>query len=119
MIYQLHPDRRRSDRRQHARIQFDALVRLSDGVVHWNSSLINVSLKGALFTQPEGWTGCPGSHLFAEFVLADNVVIRMQGTVTHMEAGHIGLHCDHIDLDSAGHLKRLMELNFSNAEQPR
>lgn len=38
----------------------------------------------------------------------------MDGTVVHCEDGHLGFRCDHIDLDSISHLKRLVELNLSD-----
>ncbi|MDO9372584.1 MAG: PilZ domain-containing protein [Gammaproteobacteria bacterium] len=105
------------DHRHYTRIQFDAQVRLSHGATHWSSTLIDISLKGALFSQPQDWPGKPGDGLLAELVLDNDVVIRMQGTVAHVEAGHIGLRCDHIDLDSIAHLKRLVELNLGDEEQ--
>lgn len=50
-----------------------------------------------------------------EITLADNnVVIRMQVMLTHPEAGHAGFTCHHIDLDSASHLRRLIEFNLGN-----
>jgi len=42
-----------------------------------------------------------------------------QGVVAHSEAGHIGLTCQHIDLDSAAHLRRLVELNLGDETQLR
>ncbi len=106
------------EHRHYTRIQFDAKVSLSQGAKRWDSSLLDISLKGALLSQPQDWTGTMGDQLLAELVLdSDVVIIRMQGTVTHMENGHIGLRCDHIDLDSIAHLKRLVELNLGDAEQ--
>lgn len=105
------------EHRHYTRIQFDAQVRLSRGAAHWSSTLIDISLKGALFGQPSDWPGKPGDSLLAELVLDNDIVIRMQGTVAHVEAGHIGLRCDHIDLDSIAHLKRLVELNLADEAQ--
>lgn len=106
------------EHRHYTRIQFDAKVSLSQGSSRWDSSLLDISLKGALLSQPQDWTGTVGDSLLAELLLDNNVVvIRMQGSVAHIENGHIGLRCEHIDLDSIAHLKRLVELNLGDAEQ--
>jgi len=106
------------EHRHYTRIQFDAKVSLSQGSSRWDSSLLDISLKGALLSQPQDWTGTVGDSLLAELLLDNNVVvIRMQGSVAHIENGHIGLRCEHIDIDSIAHLKRLVELNLGDAEQ--
>lgn len=106
------------EHRHYTRIRFDAKVFLSHAANRWDSSLLDISLKGALFRQPQNWAGTVGDSLLAELVLDNDVVIiRMQGTVVHIENGHIGLRCEHIDIDSIAHLKRLVELNLGDAEQ--
>ena len=96
---------------------FITFARLSRGAQRWDSGLLDISLKGALLSQPQDWTGALGDNLLAELLLNNDIIIRMQGTVTHIENGHIGLRCDHIDLDSIAHLKRLVELNLGDAGQ--
>ncbi|MDP1707518.1 MAG: PilZ domain-containing protein [Gammaproteobacteria bacterium] len=105
------------EHRHYTRIQFDAKVSLSQGARRWDSGLIDISLKGALFSKPQDWAGTLGDNLLAELQLDGDIVIRMQGTVAHMENGHIGLRCDHIDLDSIAHLRRLVELNLGDTAQ--
>jgi hypothetical protein len=105
------------EHRHYTRIQFDATVSLSHATHRWDSSLLDISLKGALLSQPQNWAGTVGDSLLAELLLDNDVVIRMQGTVAHIENGHIGLRCEHIDIDSIAHLKRLVELNLGDAEQ--
>jgi hypothetical protein len=38
----------------------------------------------------------------------------MQGSIIHSETDQIGFRCDHIDLESISHLKRLVELNLGD-----
>jgi hypothetical protein len=40
----------------------------------------------------------------------------MDVTVAHCESEHVGFHCDHIDIDSITHLRRLVELNLGDPE---
>ena len=42
--------------------------------------------------------------------------IRMDVTVAHVEDQHIGFRCEHIDLDSITHLRRLVELNVGDID---
>jgi len=44
----------------------------------------------------------------------------MQGSVAHIEADYVGATCQHIDRDSAAHLRRIVELNLDDeAQLPR
>lgn len=105
------------EHRHYTRIRFNAQVSLSHATGRRDSSLLDISLKGALLSQPQDWAGAVGDSLLAELLLDNDAVIRMQGTIAHIENGHVGLRCEHIDLDSIAHLKRLVELNLGDAEQ--
>lgn len=91
-------------------------------VVHYLESkfpaeLIDISLKGALFTKPAGVELPTGSICEIQINLeGSDVVINMSGHVTHRLETQVGICCDHIDLDSITHLKRLIELNLG--EEP-
>ena len=43
-----------------------------------------------------------------------DATIRMQGTVAHTEGLYLGLSCRNLDIDSATHLRRLVELNLGD-----
>ena len=51
-----------------------------------------------------------------ELLLNQQTIIRMTVTVMHVHADRIGLHCEHIDIDSVTHLRRLIELNLGDPE---
>jgi hypothetical protein len=40
----------------------------------------------------------------------------MDVSVAHVEDQHIGFRCEHIDLDSITHLRRLVELNVGDTD---
>ncbi len=104
------------NKRHFSRIAMDSTVRLlCDSSAAQEAKLIDISLKGALFTQPDNWTGQTGDACRIEVQLGStDTIIRMEGSIAHAEKGHLGFHCEHIDLKSISHLKRLIELNLGD-----
>ncbi len=103
------------ERRHFTRIPMDSEVKMHCNGQHWESRLLDISLKGALIRRPDTYQGTTGDECTIELLLEPHdIVITMQGSVAHSEAGHIGFHCEHIDLDSISHLKRLVELNLGD-----
>jgi hypothetical protein len=107
-----------NEKRHFSRIPFDAGVRLKGVDGETATQLIDVSLKGALVTRPADWHPKVGDSCQLELVLGDNheAAISMEVTVAHREAERVGLRCQHIDLDSITHLRRLVELNLGDPE---
>ncbi len=105
------------DRRRFSRIPFEASVSITSPQGNWTGKLIDISLKGLLATIPHQWTGKPGDDVFVEIHPPEAFFsLRMEATITHSDAERVGLRCNHIDLDSASHLHRLIELNLGNQE---
>lgn len=104
------------ENRTHQRVLFDAPIELRDaGDQRWLSTAIDVSLKGALVNAPADWPGKIGDQYRLRLQLAEGeLAIEMEAAVAHIENGHIGFHCEHIDLDSITHLRRLVELNLGD-----
>ena len=103
--------------RHHSRISFDAHAYLRSDTTVWQTQLIDIALKGALIARPADWQGAKGDSYLLELLLDDEqTVIRMTVTVMHAQAQRIGLRCDHIDIDSVTHLRRLIELNLGDPE---
>lgn len=104
-----------SDHRRFSRIPFVARARLHGRGLDWQSELIDISLKGALVTQPPGATLRIGEPLRLDLSVDDGAVtIGMDTEVAHCGGGRVGLHCRYIDLQSATHLRRLVELNLGD-----
>lgn len=105
------------DQRRFTRIPFDSAVHVVSADGAWNSELVDISLNGILIEEPSNWNANVGEHFLVELDLNDSdIEIRMEVEVAHMENGHIGFHCKHIDLDSITHLRRLVELNVGDTD---
>ena len=105
------------NRRRFHRILFDTpAFASSEGKTHL-CNIVDISLKGALISQPADWNGKAGDQTELEIQLSsDGAKIIMQGEVAHIESGHIGIQCNQIDIDSISHLRRLAELNLGDPE---
>lgn len=105
------------EKRRFSRVPFDTDVHLVSAQGSWHVRLIDVSLKGILTALPANWHTKIGDHYLVE-MLTDNqeATIRMEVSVAHVEEDHVGFRCEHIDLDSVTHLRRLLELNLGDAE---
>jgi len=105
-----------SEKRHNQRILFDSPANVRAGVGDWSGNVIDISLQGALVKTPLGWTGTVGDECTVEIKLDGDVVITMEAKISHIEMDYVGLHCEHIDIDSATHLRRLVELNLGDEE---
>jgi len=107
-----------SDRRHFQRVAMDAQVCIENEHGSYDAKLVDISLNGALVTTPPECPCRQGDFAKLAIRLSDSdVVINMEGRVAHREAGLLGYHCDHIDLASISHLKRLVELNLGDESQ--
>ena len=102
------------ERRRFQRIQFDADTRLLQGERRWEVELCDVSLRGLLVECPPGWDADPAQAFIAEIDLSEVYKIRMEVMLARTEDGLLGFVCQHIDLDSISHLRRLIELNLGD-----
>ncbi len=103
------------DKRQFTRIQFDADARLQTADQGWNTHVIDISLHGALVATPEDCQIEPGSPLALELLLSDQQTrITMRGQARYAKDGRLGIQCEQLDVDSASHLRRLVELNMGD-----
>ena len=106
-----------TERRRFTRIPFEASASLSSPTGSWTAKLLDVSLNGALISLPQGWTSNSNESFLLEINVANNIFkIKMEATATHVDKESVGLRCDHIDIDSASHLRRLVELNVGDEE---
>ncbi len=105
------------DNRRFTRIVFSTPVKLSTATGVWTAELIDVSLKGALVKMPENWPHHAEDQFTLSFRLAGSEIdINMQVSKAHQLNHCIGFSCDSIDIDSASHLRRLIELNVGSAD---
>jgi hypothetical protein len=103
------------ERRRFSRILFDAHVELAQGDYHWRASLLDISLQGLLLQQQLPENINHREPILVKVLLADNTTIAMSVIVAHQHHNQLGLACESIDIDSIGHLRRLIELNLGDA----
>lgn len=108
------------ERRKHTRITFLAPATLACGDREADVDVLDLSLKGALIQVPR-FPEAPlhtldvdgKAELHLRLDESENEIV-MQTRVAHIEAQHVGLLCVGIDLESATHLHRLVELNLGD-----
>ena len=104
------------DKRKFSRIPFDTTVHLVSAEGSWNCQLLDISLKGLLATMPADWQAKTGDLYLVEMLTEnEEATIRMEVSVMHTEDNHAGFRCEHIDLDSISHLRRLVEWNLGDS----
>ncbi|CRM01074.1 PilZ domain-containing protein [Pseudomonas poae] len=106
-----------SDRRRFRRIAFDARTELQQNGQEWPVQLVDLSLKGLLIQRPTPWIGNGADPFDVDIHLDAETDVRMQVRLTHDDHGQLGFVCEHIDLDSISHLRRLIELNLGDEEE--
>jgi len=105
------------DRRHFTRILFSTTAHLSNMGKVWPTELIDLSLKGALVKKPEDWKCGEAKSVLLTFKLAQSdIELNMNTSLVHEKQDYLGLLCEQIDIDSATHLKRLIELNVGDDE---
>jgi hypothetical protein len=108
----------RKERRHFTRIAFnaDAILIDTSGNRQWHTELVDISLKGALIKRPADWEVTPSGAFSLQLILDTNTVLRFDVRVVYMQKDRIGLYIEQLDLDSASHLQRLMELNLGDSD---
>jgi len=106
-----------NEQRHFTRIPFNASTTLINSRTgkKITAELLDISFKGVLISKPANWEGINGEHYTVHFQLAgDEVEINLAVMAVHSEEDHIGFKTEHMDLDTATHLRRLVELNLGD-----
>ncbi len=103
-----------NERRVFSRIAFSTEITLTQGDQQWTAALIDLSLKGLLIATPDNWSANTSQLIEAAIPLDAATSISMSLNWRHTEGGQSGFECDHIDIDSIIHLRRLVELNLGD-----
>ncbi|OUR64104.1 pilus assembly protein PilZ [Methylophaga sp. 42_25_T18] len=108
-----------NERRRFSRIPFhvEANIQSETGETYLNCEVIDISLNGLLIVKPANWTGKDSApHQIALLLENGLTVINMNTAVAHIDNTSVGFICEHIDLTSISHLKRLVELNLGDED---
>ena len=105
------------ERRRFDRIATDKPLLVMDGGSAHRGYVRDVSLRGILFSLADSWRPQPGEHLRVRIELDGELCcIDAEGEVAHVEADQVGLHCLSVDVESAGKLRRMVELNLADPD---
>jgi hypothetical protein len=97
--------------RRFMRTTFQASARLNLGGDIRQVQLLDVSLKGALVDLGSVLSCRAGTRGRLRLLLSPTTFIAMDVAVARVRGSQLGLQCTHIDLDSATHLRQLVERN--------
>jgi len=104
------------ERRQFTRFPFEGTISFAHEGVSYEAKLIDISLKGVLFELKEDWNlGKVSNVNFKLLINEKSLELGFSGNVVHIEDKRIGINIEHIDIESASHLKRLVELNLGDS----
>lgn len=107
-----------SERRRYTRVKFDTAATVAQGDNVYHSHILDISLNGVLLEAPKEYVIRAESPANISIFLSDSAEIQMKVTLAHTSNEHIGFHCKSIDVESAGHLRRLIELNLDDPNAP-
>jgi hypothetical protein len=107
-----------NNRRRFQRIVFDAGSRIETQAGPVPVKLVDISLNGALIQCPDDCLTSVGDEVsfYVQLDTEHEFVIHMRARVAHIRDKLVGLHCEHIDIDSITFLRRLVELNLGDPE---
>lgn len=103
---------RQVERRRFTRIAFNKDVTILQGGRHLPGTLVDISLNGILIASPEAAKVVADVPCSIAIELADGTQIVMETQLAHSSRELAGFHCISLDLDSAAHLRRLVEMNI-------
>lgn len=105
------------ERRRFFRVGYSTPATIRQTDAEWQTELLDLSLQGALLKRPENWPTETSGFFTLHFTLDhSDVAIEMEVEATHLDEERLGVYCHHIDIDSASHLRRLIELNAGDPE---
>jgi hypothetical protein len=103
------------EKRRFQRIHFDAPCELHYQESVWTTEVLDISLKGVLVKRPEAWIVPLRQPCEVIIHLNDyDTGIVMAVELRHVEEHRLGFTCKYIDIESVGHLRRLVELNLAD-----
>ncbi|MGX1924170.1 PilZ domain-containing protein [Vibrio sp. NH-7] len=105
------------ERRRFSRIVYRAPAVLKQAMNAVEASISDLSLHGLLISSEQAALLNANEQIDVEFSLpGSDVTIQLVGNIVGVNNNMIRLSIDHIDIESIGHLKRLIELNVGDDE---
>lgn len=105
------------ERRHFSRIVYRTPGILVQGEQTINASIRDLSLHGLLIKSDQASELNLDKQIDVEFaLLGSDITIQLSGNIVEINNNMIRLSIDHIDIESIGYLKRLVELNVGDDE---
>ncbi len=105
------------ERRRFSRIIYQAPATLTQGNYELATCIQDLSLHGLLLWAVDEPELAKDSLVDVSFTLPDSdITISLSATLISQIERILHLKIDHIDIESVGHLRRLVELNVGNDE---
>lgn len=101
-------------RREFTRIFFDAETVIIQGDHIWPVQLVDISLRGVLIRILPDQFLRDAEQLDVSIHLGGGTEICMSVRIVSQQGDLVRLTCEHIDVDSMTHLRRLVELNVGD-----
>ncbi len=107
-----------SEKRRFTRIPFAGRLTVTCATGTSAGDLRDISLKGVLMTHPPEWQRCPGNGepVDLSLELESGLILDAHGTTAHVDDDVIGFEFTTLPVESAAHLRRLVELNLGSGE---
>ncbi|WP_185234854.1 PilZ domain-containing protein [Teredinibacter franksiae] len=105
-----------AERRRYSRVDFNTQVTITQHDKSCQADLLDISLNGLLVKTPEHYEINASHPLIATIPLSNDAHIRMNVSLAHSSHNILGFRNESIDIDSIGHLRRLIELNLGEAD---
>ncbi|MGB1236769.1 MAG: PilZ domain-containing protein [Pseudomonadales bacterium] len=105
-----------SERRHFSRIEFDGHCTISFNGEKYSADLVDICLTGALIHSDQDIDITPGHDAGISIeLLGVQVRIELLAMLKSREQRMLHFQLENIDIDSIGHLRRLLELNLGDA----
>ncbi|EGU37602.1 hypothetical protein VII00023_03718 [Vibrio ichthyoenteri ATCC 700023] len=105
------------ERRRFSRIVYQALAVVTQGQNQVESIVKDLSLHGLLLACPDHTSLDSLTPISVQFQLTDSdITIQLQGKIVGVVQNLIRVTIEHIDIESIGHIKRMVELNVGDDE---
>lgn len=105
------------ERRRFSRIIYQAKAELTQDSLTVDGLVWDLSLHGMLLISEQSDLLAQDKQVEISFSLPDSdVTIQLVGNIVGLNNNVIRLSIDHIDIESIGHLRRLVELNVGDDE---
>ncbi len=106
----------KAEARKFRRVPFKAPAVIVTPEGRWTTRVLDISLKGVLLEQPEGWSGTLGvGECQIDLPLDEKLSIQLIGRIAHRNSRYMGFEWTDIDTNSLNHLRRLLELNLGDS----